>query len=328
MKKRYLIIIILVLLILGFITSYLDSARVRNSIEPKFTIKVVSKDGSRVTYWGLGYKVVRYVSVSPKEPYKNNRGVKYGSWFMKYNLEEQNDKNFIPTKIKNISVQISDISLTGATITIKDTNIVPSSYGEWYKIEKNINGKWQELKPIVDNYGFNEIAYFPNENKEVEFNIDWELLYGKLDNGSYRIVKRVNNKYISIEFNISTTSVPKLEVVKSQISDTNKFNKYLQRDNRTIYLSSEIEEIYYYKNSNNKISLKDHINNSYQTLNDSLQEITNLLTHIDTYKDGGTTIYKSENYDITLIKCENLSGNNNIYIGDYSLKFDYDEMCN
>ena len=36
----------------------------------------------------MGYKVVRYPAVSPNEPYKNNRGVKYGSWFMKYELEE------------------------------------------------------------------------------------------------------------------------------------------------------------------------------------------------------------------------------------------------
>ena len=32
----------------------------------------------------LGYKVVRYVGVSPKEPYENNLGAKTGSWFMNY----------------------------------------------------------------------------------------------------------------------------------------------------------------------------------------------------------------------------------------------------
>ena len=73
----------------GLVTSYADSARVRNGVEPKFTIKIVSEDGNKVTYWGLGYKVIIYPSVSPNEPYKNNRGVKYGSWFMKYKLEEE-----------------------------------------------------------------------------------------------------------------------------------------------------------------------------------------------------------------------------------------------
>lgn len=91
MKKKILIIIGIILAILviaGLTTSYADSARVRNGVEPRFTIKIVSEDGNKVTYLGLGYKVVRYPSVSPNEPYKNNRGVKYGSWFMKYELEE------------------------------------------------------------------------------------------------------------------------------------------------------------------------------------------------------------------------------------------------
>lgn len=91
MKKKRIILIticvvIISLVVLGFITSYLDSARVRNGVEPKYTIKIVTDDGNKITYWGLGYKVVRYPSVSPKEPYKNNLGVKYGSWFMNYKL--------------------------------------------------------------------------------------------------------------------------------------------------------------------------------------------------------------------------------------------------
>ena len=90
MKKKVLIIvgiIVAILVVAGLVTSYADSARVRNGVEPKHVIKIVSEDGNKVTYWGLGYKVVLYPSVSPNEPYKNNRGVKYGSWFMKYELE-------------------------------------------------------------------------------------------------------------------------------------------------------------------------------------------------------------------------------------------------
>lgn len=91
MKKKKLIIItsILVIIILaGLITSYIDSGRVSTCHEPKYTIKITSKDGRKVTYFGLGYKVVRYISVSPNEPYKNNRGTKMGSWFMKYEITD------------------------------------------------------------------------------------------------------------------------------------------------------------------------------------------------------------------------------------------------
>ena len=92
MKKNFLIvgsIVLAVLVLMGLFTSYVDSARVRNGIAPKYTIKIISDDGNKITYWGLGYKVIRYTSVSPHEPYKNNRGGKYGSWFMKYELEEE-----------------------------------------------------------------------------------------------------------------------------------------------------------------------------------------------------------------------------------------------
>ena len=64
MKHRIIIIIIniiCILFVIGLITSYKDSARVRAGIEPKYTIKIINEDGSKVTYLGLGYKVIRYV---------------------------------------------------------------------------------------------------------------------------------------------------------------------------------------------------------------------------------------------------------------------------
>ena len=87
MKKKNLIvtgIILTILVVTGLVTSYADSARVRNGVEPKFVIKITTDGGNKITYWGLGYKVVRYPAVSPNEPYKNSLGVKYGSWFMNY----------------------------------------------------------------------------------------------------------------------------------------------------------------------------------------------------------------------------------------------------
>ena len=88
-NKKWLIIgviIVIAVVIVGVITNYIDSSRVTTNHEPKFCIKTISSDGCKVTYWGLGYKVIRYVGVSPNEPYESNIGVKMGSWFMKYEL--------------------------------------------------------------------------------------------------------------------------------------------------------------------------------------------------------------------------------------------------
>ena len=101
MKKKTIIITVSLVALVVFaslVTSYIDSARVRNAVEPKYTVKIVSDNGDKVTYWGLGYKVIRYPSVSPNEPYKNNRGVKYGGWFMKYELPTEESVNNINTK--------------------------------------------------------------------------------------------------------------------------------------------------------------------------------------------------------------------------------------
>lgn len=108
MKKKIGIsigILVIVLIVAGIITNYSDSARVTTGHEPKCCIKVVSNDGSKVTYWGLGYKVVRYVGVSPNEPYESNIGVKMGNWFMKYELPK---------------ADIIEIEYEGQTITITD----------------------------------------------------------------------------------------------------------------------------------------------------------------------------------------------------------------
>ena len=89
-KKVFIIgtIIIGILLVLTFITNYIDKGRVSTGHEPKFTIKIATDGGNKITYWGLGYKVVRYPGVSINEPFKNSLGTKMGSWFMNYKLSE------------------------------------------------------------------------------------------------------------------------------------------------------------------------------------------------------------------------------------------------
>lgn len=96
MKKKICIgvgILLMILIVAGIITNYIDSGRVTTGHEPKYCIKIVNNDGSKVTYWGLGYKVIRYVGVSPNEPYESNIGVKMGNWFMKYKLPIDSEFN-------------------------------------------------------------------------------------------------------------------------------------------------------------------------------------------------------------------------------------------
>jgi len=124
-----------------------------------------------------------------------------GARFVKVEESKYNISN-----IDGVSVSISDISLTGATIKIKDSSDISYAYGQWYVIEKEIDGKWYQLSTKIDNYGFNDIGYNTDENDEVIFVIEWEWLYGPLNLGNYRIIKEAHNKYIAIPFSIVKAS--------------------------------------------------------------------------------------------------------------------------
>ena len=135
MKKKLGIgvgIFLIILIVAGFITNYIDSGRVTTGHEPKYCIKVVSDNGSKVTYWGLGYKVIRYVGVSPKEPYENNIGVKMGNWFMKYELPKDNELN----KENNSSISsLNDFYNTELTKN-KDIRNLSKEYTSYSNMKK------------------------------------------------------------------------------------------------------------------------------------------------------------------------------------------------
>lgn len=116
MKNKIITIIIISLLaifIFGVYSKYVDSARVRTGHEPKLIIKITSDNGNKITYWGLGYKVIRYPSVSPNEPYKNNKGVKMGSWFMTYKIPNK-DTKYVIKEIRDLTKSMLTFSCAEA----------------------------------------------------------------------------------------------------------------------------------------------------------------------------------------------------------------------
>ena len=75
------------------------------------------------------------------------------------------------------------------------------------------------------------------------------------------------------------------------------------------------------------MKLSDYITKSYQTFDDGINNITKLLDTAFIIRDGGSTVYRSTKYDMTLVKCNNLNGNKNIYIGDSKAEYDESFMC-
>lgn len=115
------------------------------------------------------------------------------------NIEENGDVE----NASDISMVIKDGTLTPSGATVVLTNSY--AYDRWFRIDKEENGEWKEAQTINNNYSFTAEAYLTNGNSEVEIPIDWTDLYGTLENGKYRIVKRAFNnlnreEYVSVEF--------------------------------------------------------------------------------------------------------------------------------
>ena len=109
------------------------------------------------------------------------------------------------TDVENVSIRIENISPTGATVVIRDTNAQPYVYGEWYQIECRDGDDWRALDPVIEHYGFEEIGYLPIEGQdELTFTIQWEWLYGKLSPGEYRLAKEVGGQRIYVCFAIES----------------------------------------------------------------------------------------------------------------------------
>lgn len=193
MKKIKIILGILIILIIVSISSYIyDKNRYDNNKEPKLCISVINQDGSKVTYYGLGYKIIRYVKISPNEPFQNSKDTKMGSWFMKYT----------PTYSKNIN---SIESFYNTEVT-KDYNI--NNLPQNYTISEAQKDSYLILRNEI--YNKNQYDNFINDYKNqkesflriIETTTEGDLLIYDLlykNNMIYLVIDYSRDKYASKE---------------------------------------------------------------------------------------------------------------------------------
>ena len=106
--------------------------------------------------------------------------------------------------IEKVEMKIKEGTLTktSAIVEIIDKNEEPYGYEQWFIIERDENGEWKELPIINQNHSFTALGYIPKVDETIEMKADWEDLYGKLTSGKYRLVKKILNNYIYVEFTI------------------------------------------------------------------------------------------------------------------------------
>ena len=136
----------------------------------------------------------------------------------------------------------------------------------------------------------------------------------------------VDKKYIEFEQGGAyNTFDAKIVTLDSSKENEISFNKYLTKENRTIYLENNIKELYIFDHQS-RWTFKYYVTNANQSLERSLKSVTNLLEKEANLKDGGTAIYKDKDKNMTIIACNTLNDNKDVYIGDYQLSFK-DNIC-
>ena len=102
-------------------------------------------------------------------------------------------------KLVTLEIDEDTLSKIGVTLIITDNNENSYGWGHGYQVQKKINNNWVDLESKEEMI-FTALAYSLDENNQWEYKIDWSRYYGKLENGIYRIKKKIydNNNYIDL----------------------------------------------------------------------------------------------------------------------------------
>ena len=120
------------------------------------------------------------------------------------------DKSDIKISQNDVIMTIKEGTLTNKSATLVLTNHSDKNfqYGNPYEIEIKKDGEWHKIN--VELY-FDMPAFQLSAKESNEIELDWENEYGKLTEGTYRIIKEIDYEYeeekyenfnIAVEFNI------------------------------------------------------------------------------------------------------------------------------
>ncbi len=117
------------------------------------------------------------------------------------NLSDQIDIYVIPILEEDewgIELFAKDVTKSSLTLVCEQFGGEPSGAlqsGSWYELEYYDNGQWKNVEYLPQDYdvAWTSAAYIIPKNNRVEWEVNWEWLYGKLDEGTYRISKEITD---------------------------------------------------------------------------------------------------------------------------------------
>lgn len=101
----------------------------------------------------------------------------------------------------------------------------------------------------------------------------------------------------------------------------NQAVEYYQKtgQDRKVYFVC-LDEIYINRDNTEQMTLEYHFDNVNQSFDASIEQLINQMELVGTYYDGGSKMYKKDNYRILV--CNTLSENKDVYFGDDTLEYE------
>lgn len=95
-----------------------------------------------------------------------------------------------------ITFTVKDVTPTGCTAVFTQSGGTPTGdleTGTFYDLERYENGRWRDVEELPSEYDkiWDDLAYMLPKDESREFEHKWELWYGELPEGKYRIGKNV-----------------------------------------------------------------------------------------------------------------------------------------
>lgn len=90
-----------------------------------------------------------------------------------------------------LALSVKDVTESGLTLVCTQSGgelTGELQTGSDYKLIV-LKEAWEDVPTIIEEYGWNMLAYMVAKDDVTEFEIDWKWLYGNLPAGTYRLVK-------------------------------------------------------------------------------------------------------------------------------------------
>lgn len=93
--------------------------------------------------------------------------------------------------LEGVSMEVVHVTNQGIKLSFLNKTDKAIQFGDDYSLEMKQDEKWYNVDYIIENWGFNSIAYVIQKDVPTDWDADWTWFYGVLPQGVYRIAKPV-----------------------------------------------------------------------------------------------------------------------------------------